>query len=422
MKATPWLLPVATALAVGGWIASRKHAAATLERELTVLRERVHLAKADAEADRNAADGKTPGSGKRSVNWKEMAVSFGTGDGDGPEEIRMMVRTQRWLYGLSAEELCGELDKLSSAELDPRARRRFEGMIIDILVEKSPKLALERAGDQLTDEDHSRQMASALGKWAQSDPIAAAAWLDKQIAAGVLAGKSLDGDSRIYPQYESGLIGVLFQSDLKSAAKRLASMPEEQRLAVFYGRWSKAVDPAKEGDFVALVREAGGDSNVERILSQYAANLVHGQDFERVDRFISVSRATPDEKAAIVSTVMEQSFLGRNSGVFNPESFDKVRAWAAANAPESVDENTGKMLAGALWTQKNRLEDVTARVLKYNEASGNDETLIAFLTSEPVRRRGGDDKARILELAAKIKDPAKQQEVLDRIQGKQGKP
>ena len=424
MKATPWLLPVITALAVGGWIASRRHAAATVERELTVLRERIQLAKADADSDphRRDADEKAANAKRRTVNWKEMASSLGSGVRDGPEEIRMTIRMQRLLYDLSAEELCEELEKLAATDMDERARRQFEDMIFDALIEKDPKLALEHGGSRLMDERKSWQMASALRKWAERDPTAAAAWMDQQIASGVFASKSLDGSNPAYQQYESGLVGALLKSDLQAAIKRLAGIPEELHAGVFNSGMFNQVDQAKEGDFVTMVREAVGDSKAGGILSGYAANLVHGQDFERVDHFISVSGATPDEKESMVSEAMRRSVTIGGSAPLAPEVIDKIRSWAATQTPDLVDKQTGAMLANSMWVVGGKIENVAEIVLKYNSASGNDDTLVAFLTNGAVTSRADGQKARILELAGMIKDPVKREEVVNSINGKAGKP
>ncbi len=424
MKASPWILPAITAIAVGGWIASRKHASATLESEVTVLRELIRHAKTGAEtgAGREGADGKAARTGQRAIRWKEMAASLGTGSGDGPDEIRMMIRMQRLLLDLTAEGLCVELEKLAAADMSARAGRQFEDMIFEALVEKDPKLALEHGGGRLMEEGKSRQMASALRKWAELDPVAAAAWMDKQLAAGVFESKSLDGRNPIYPQFESGLVGALLKNDLQAAIKRMAAIPEEQRAAVFSSGMFKQVDQAGEGDFVSLVRQSAGDSHVSGVLSGYAANLVHGQDFERVDHFIAASRATPDEKAAMVSEVMRRSATIGGNSPLAPEVIDQIRSWATTQTPDLVDKQTGAMLANSLWVVGGDIKKVGAIALKYNAESGNDDTLVAFLTNGAVKSRAENQKEFILELAGKIKDPAKREEVMNSISGKAAQP
>ena len=424
MKANPWILPAVTAIALGGWIASRKHASATLEREVTVLRELIQHAKAGADSDagRAGSDGKSAKAGQRAINWKEMAASLGSGISDGPEEIRMLIRMQRLLLDLSAEELCMELEKLAEADMNERARRQFEDMIFGALVEKDPKLALEHGGGRLMEEDKSWQMASALRKWAERDPAAAAAWMDKQLAAGVFESKSLDGRNPIYPQFESGLVGALFKNDLQAAIKRMEAIPEEQRAAVFNSGMFKQVDQAREGDLVTLVRQSAGESHVSGVLSGYAANLVHGQDFERVDHFITVSRATPDEKAAMVSEAMRRSVTIGGNSPLAPEVIDKIRSWATTQTPDLVDKQTGAMLANSLWVVGGDIKKVGAIALKYNAASGNDDTLVAFLTNGAVKSRAEGQKELILDLAGKIKDPAKREEVMNSLSGKAAQP
>lgn len=420
MKAKPWVLPLIAALAVGGWIASRRSTAAALEHEITVLQERMRQARSignggsSYEAGEKAKD--------RRLNWKEVAASFSANVHEGPQDIRTMMRLRRLLMDLSAEELCGQLDELAATDMDERVRRQLEGMIFGALVEKDPKLALLRFESRIGDEGLNWQLASALQKWASKDLSGAMAWMDRQIAAGVFQSKSLDGENGSYMRFESSLVGVLLKSDVQSAIKRVMTIPEEQRDEFFSQGIFMNTEKGREDDFVRLVRGTVQSSDVGGVLARHAAGLVRGQDFERVDEFISVSQATPDEKAAMVSLVMQRSVTSGGKVPLDTEVIDKVRDWAAAHDPGTVDRNTGEMLANSLWVVGGDIEKVGAIALKYQASSGNDDTLTAFLTNERVRGRGGEDKRRVLDLAASIKDPAKRREVIELIEGKEGRP
>lgn len=423
MKAKPWVLPLITALAVGGWIFSRKTTAAVLEHEITVLQERIRQARASVDGGRrHEADEKARKAKDRRLNWKEVASSFGANVHEGPRDIRTMMRLQRLLMDLTAEELCGQLDEIAATEMDERVRRQLEGMIFGALVEKDPKLALLRFESRIGDEGFNWQLASALQKWASKDLSGAMAWMDRQIAAGVFESKSLDGENGSYMRFESSLVGVLLKSDVQSAIKRVMTIPEEQRDEFFSQGIFMNTEKGREDDFVRLVRGTVQSSDVGGVLARHAAGLVRGQDFERVDEFISVSQATPDERSAMVSSVMQRSVTSGGKVPLDTEVIDKVRDWAATHDPGAVDRNTGEMLASSLWVLGGDIEKVGAIALKYQASSGNDDTLAAFLTNERVRNRGGEDKQRVLELAGKIKDPVKRQEVVDLLQGKEGKP
>ena len=159
----------------------------------------------------------------KKIDWKDLAGKIGQmRNGGGMPDMRAMMRMQRLLMDLSAEELAAQLDEIAGLDIEDAARKQLQGMILGVLAEKEPKLALERSGMQLGDENSGMywQLSSALRKWADKEPAAAIAWLDKQIAAGKFESKSLDGKNQSLVRFEGALVGALLKTDPAAATAR----------------------------------------------------------------------------------------------------------------------------------------------------------------------------------------------------------
>jgi hypothetical protein len=408
MKPNPWILPALAVLVTGGWIASRKHSATTLEREITIISERIQQAKAGASGEngeREAAE-KARKEKDKAIDWKDVAGKIGQMRGGGMQDMRTMMRMQRLLLDLSAEELCVELDEIAALDIEEPARKQLQGMILGVLSEKDPKLALDRFGDQLGDQESGVhwQLSAALRKWADKEPAAAVAWLDRQIAAGKLESKSLDGRNRSLVQFESSIVGALLKTDPAAATARIKTLPEAQREELLQQGFFFQVAEKNEAAYAKLIRDALVPEKVGPILASTAGNLARQGGFERVDGFIATTHASDDEKKAIVAEVIKNKI---SPGDLKIEELDKARAWGNGQSPAVVDKATGEALASSLWRGGN-FDKASELALKYHESSGNDEVLAAFLKSNEVQHRAAEEA---LPLIDKIKDPALQEEI-----------
>jgi hypothetical protein len=411
MKPTPWILPGLALLVTGGWIASQKKSAATLEREITVITGRIHQARSmeDAESKSREAGEKARKENDRKIDWKDLAGKMGQMRNGGIQDMRSMMRMQRMLLDLSAEELCAQLDEIAALDIEDSARKQLQGMILGALVEKSPKLALERFGDQAGDETGGMrwQLGPALRKWAETDPVAAAGWLDKRIAAGIFESKSLDGKSQSLVQFEGSLVGALLKTDAAAATARVAALTDAQREQFFQQGFFFQLQKDSEAAYAKLARDSMPADKVGGILANTAGMVVMNGGFERVDGFIANAHATDDEKKAIVAQVIKNKMSQGHGSKINVDELDKARAWGTSQSPGVVDKATGEALANTLWSGGD-FKKASELALKYNESSPNDEVLAAFLKSSQVRHQStGEAK----ELIDKIKDPALRKEI-----------
>lgn len=91
---------------------------------------------------------------------------------------------------------------------------------------------------------------------------------------------------------------------------------------------------------------------------------------------------------------------------------EAMRTWAGRDAPGSVDRLTGEALARALAGGGGMdFAEASELALGYRNASGNDGTLIHFLSDIP----RNSHKAEALELVEKISDPAERRALRHRF-------
>ena len=319
-------------------------------------------------------------------------------------DMRTWMRLQKLLLDMSADELGAQLDEIAALDLDDSARKQMRGMILGVLADKDPKMVLDKFSDELGDEDSGGQwhLRSALSKLAETDPAAATAWLDRQIAAGKFESKSLDGKNQTLLRMESALVNQLLKSNPAAATARVAALPEDQREDFFqqgfFGMAGKESDPA----LAKLIRDSLPAEKAGKVLADQAGNMSMQGGYERVDGFIASANASDEEKSAIVAKVMENQLTRRGGETIKAEDLDKARAWGATQSPAAVDKATGAALAGTLWRGGN-FEDASAMVLQYHESAGNDEVLAAFLKSDQVQNSEAD---RALPLIEQIQGPA----------------
>ncbi|MDP3851600.1 MAG: hypothetical protein Q8Q59_13920 [Luteolibacter sp.] len=412
MKANPWLLPGVALLVTGGWIAYGKQSAAALEHEITVLTERIRQVRA-AGGEEARADGMAELSRKQKdekIDWKDIAGKMaGMRGGGGMGDMRTMMRLQRLLLEMSAEELGAQLDEIATLDLDDLAKKQLQGMILGSLAEKDPKMVIERFGSEAADENSpwrwSVQMA--LGKWAEKEPAAAAAWLDKQIAAGKFESKSLDGKNQERVRFEGVLVAQLLKTDPAAAAARVAGLPEDQREDFFKQGFFFQVTPESESSYAKLVRESLPADKVGGVLADTAGNLAQQGGYERVDGFLATAKATDEEKKSIVSQVMERKLSSHGGSKLKVDEIEKARAWGITQSPGVVDKATGEALANTLW-RGGDFKTASELALQYHESSGNDEVLASFLKSSQVRHTSIDQALPLIE---QIKDPGLREEI-----------
>lgn len=404
MKANPWLLPALAVIITGSWIGFSKRSAMALKHEITVLTERIRQVRAAGrdEPEPGAINSRKELGGK--PDWKGLASKLSQNRGAGEDgDLRTRMHIQRLLLDMSAGELNVQLDEIAALDLEASARQHLRGTILAVLADKDPKRFIERFGSEAGSEisEVGWRLQRALGKWAETEPAAAAAWLDRQIAAGKFESKSLVGKNQTLPWFEGEVVGALLKSNPVAASARLATLPEDQREELFHQGFFNQLGPEGDAVYAQLVRDCLPPDKIVGFLADEARRLVMQGGYERVNGFIAKANVTDAEKKDIVVWVMNHQ-LNSDKGSNFTEALDQARAWGATQSPGSVNAVTGEALANILKFGRSFAE-ASELVLQYNQRGGGDEVLAAFLKSSPVLNCSADEVAPLID---QLKDPS----------------
>ena len=123
--------------------------------------------------------------------------------------------------------------------------------------------------------------------------------------------------------------------------------------------------------------------------------------------------ATPDERTVTVTkAAMSKIRMESSNKPVTRKSLDAMREWVNQQIPGSADSVTGKVLGGAAQgDQGMKFADAAALAQQYDDSSGKQDVLAGFLGSIAV----GSHRAEAHELALKITDPTRREEILKNI-------
>jgi hypothetical protein len=392
-KLIPWLLPAAALIASTLWISAQRRDLSAIESENQRIA--THLAHAGTDST-SAADPSqatrsrnTPFRNTKGIDWKQIATAQATmHSGDGMPDMRAMVELQKTLRTLSVDEILTGLDEIQTLDLSETLKRQLEATLAGILAEKDPQAALTRFAPRLSQGDGmiSWQLASALKQWSIKDPTAAAAWMDQQIAAGTFQSKSLDGNNRARQMFEASLIQSLISTDPAAAAARLTTLPENQRAAIFEQGMFFQLKPGQSKPIAELIRaHVPGDKHAQTLILM-VSHTVHQGGLERV------------------STILTEAITRHLRQPNSTTTYQDARDWINSSAPEDAPNLTGLTLAHL--SQNGKFDEMAAHALAEQQASGNDETLAAFLMEAP-----NSSRDQILKLAENLSDPEQRAQV-----------
>jgi hypothetical protein len=414
------LIPPLLALAlVGAWLGTRRQAISSIERDSSILRERIQARASGASADALEARPDAPGKSTKSqeaIDWKKVAASFAEmRSGNGMQDMRASIRLQNRLQNFTKEQLVSALDEIAALDLADADRDQLEQMLIRPLLEKDPEFTLNRFIDRVQGEHSSVgwQLSHGLQKWVEKDAGAAIAWFDAQIAAGKFDSKSLDGKSQSRIQFEGSVISSLLASDAPAAWDRLGALPEDQRAEALSRFQFRSVKEEDQLAFADLVRDKIPAHEQGSVLARQATQIVATADYDKVSDYFSRIKATPEERAACAEEAAEVKMRNYSQKKPAREDFETMRAWLSSEAPEAKDRITGEILGNAMQGgKKMEFSEASELAIHYHESSGNDEVLGAFLESWPARNHKTEARA----LAEKISDEKLRTEILKRLE------
>jgi hypothetical protein len=401
------VLPPVVALAVVGGGLDLQH------RQMAGLQLRAKALRLRAERDvRPAASERDVGAsvidGKR-IDWGKLLVMNVEG------QSLAFNRVQRLLYDLSPDELLANFDQLASLDVPAEKKKEWESILLQMLSRRDPKQLLERFAEEVgvIGSPRSGVLFQAFARWSEQDGAAAAAWLDAQVMAGKLDGKSINWRNSPRVSFEVGLLRAWVNADPASAAARVGAMQEPLRSAVLGNdllEWGGEAEKAKK--IAKLIREVAGEAQAPQMLAKSSFQRIarvslDRETYENLERLFQDIEATPKERDAVALYSLsvflrDPKWTGREDAV---SYVDGMRTWALSEAPGAADELTVNAL-GQLGAK--RFDDAARLAIQYQEASGDDAVLVAFLKVNGLVRA---HPAEALPLLERISDPAKREEI-----------
>jgi hypothetical protein len=401
------VLPPVVALAVvGGGLDLQHWQMAELGLKTKALRLRAERDVRPAAPEKDA--GASVIDGKR-IDWGKLLVM------DVEGQSLAFNRVERLLYDLSAEELLANFDQLASLDMSAEKKKEWESLLLQMLGRRAPKRLLERLSEEVGVANSPRRgvLFQAFARWSEQDGAAAAAWLDAQVMASKLDGKSINWRNSPRVSFEAGLLRAWVNADPASAAARVGAMQEPLRSAVLGNdllQWGAEAEKAKK--IANLIREVAGETQAPQMLAESSFQRIarvslDRETYENLERLFQDIEATPKERDAVALYsfsvfLRDPKWTGREDAVSH---VDDMRAWLLSEAPGAADELTINAL-GQLGVK--RFDDAAKLAIQYQDASGDDAVLVAFLKVNGLVR---SHPAEALPLLERISDPAKREEI-----------
>jgi len=416
MKRAHFLPPIVALILGTLWLGSEQHLITNLENETQLLREHIAAARhSDTPAEDpsliSSKHGRPKNSNPHAIDWKKLIQSMAN---DGRLSETETINLYQKFWAMSSAELMSAHEEIAALELSEEERGMLRDILIVVLAQKEPHLALECAGDKINAApDHIRYaLAAALQRWSQKDLPAATAWLDQQIATGKLDSKSLDGKIQSRLWFESALVSSLLATDPAAAEQRMMTLPENQRGA-FFGRESLIQTVSgKEKDFADLARKYVSADQMGAACSSVTQTLIRKGGYEEVELFLNQIEANPIERRAIAAEAVKSKMmeLTQTTQQVTHEDIGKMRAWVAQHSPDAVDTITGEALVD-FGGRKSPFADRVKLIEQFHAETGSDKLLIGFLSGQEVSQ----NRDAALALAAKISDEAQRAKIIKNL-------
>lgn len=354
-----------------------------------------------------------------SINWRQLSTLSS-------ERLptlfdrQLILRAEARIRAMSEGELLAALDEVSTLTADVRELDDLREKIIIALQEKNPEAALDYLNHPDRKKEYHLSDASPriLAAWAAKDPAAAAAWLDRRLAAGDFDTTALQGHNFRRNRIEAAFLGVLLKSNAADVEKRVLNLPDDQRLATLRQMVTQAdyddesLPKESLASFTSLIRSTLLPNAQNQLIAETASTILKYHDYQAADAFLDQASASPGERETTVQQAARGKFqhLARRDQLTSTE-IDKFRTWATTHAPDKVDQITGRNIAAASYNGDSAFSRAVDLALHYQQ-QGHEEVLASFLGSAS---GGGNSKSRLLEIAEKIQDPASREKVMGQI-------
>jgi RNA polymerase sigma factor (sigma-70 family) len=328
---------------------------------------------------------------------------------------------KRKLAPVELSRLSELLQEAASASLSHEKRGYLAESLVRALAARDLKLAMEGIAafpDNLA-LLKLHWVKELFKEWAFKDPQAALTWIDELQRSPTFAD-SLEptvapsqveqhanpqlGISQPLLDMQAALVGILMQSDPSSARRYLEGFPAEtSRITVVHQAISSSYGKYRGLEYLDLIRDLIPEKSREPMLAELVTGSLRiDNDLTRIEPLFEEGQLSDRERHAIASTAATTFYTRNYRTIPRDPNFEKqLDDWLEKVAP---DDAAG---IGADAREEAAKEEASqaANVIEALQLSRpDDDRLTELLTSIPMQSHLKE----ALELAGKIKDPAKQ--------------
>lgn len=365
-------------------------------------------------------------SNAHSFDWARMIQLFSGDKKDMGINMRQYLAEQeisKRAQEMTREELAAAMDQIIALTQSMDERKagdlimRLGNFLLPSLLRQDALFALDHFAPLIGKGGRygslSPTLSKALGTWAATDAAAASAWLDRRIAAGAFASKTLKGENPERFWFETELLGPLLKADPAQAALRLQALEENQRREVLSRAATHDGGPGRDV-FIRLARNSLRPEESARVIRWMMPGISTMDELPGATDFITEINASPVERDACVLKAAESVLTAR---IYREKvrvgNVDDLRQWIAAQAPDKADTITGQLMADIVYgSDQQSFEELVGMADRYDRETGGQEVLAAFLESCDQ----GGTRTKALSLAATLKDPARRAQVLKQLE------
>lgn len=414
-KAACVALPASVMFGGALWLAAQQVFLADLNRQCDALEERLlALPKIAAAPHVSTRQPGFPKDKSGMIDWKAVAERLRLAD-DGDEYRSDLHNSwQVLLSAMTPDDLAAAMDEIARTDLTPEARQRLEYLMIEPLLLKAPGQIFARFGDRGMDECGWIINTNALTKWANTEPAAATAWLDSQIAANRFPGPTLRVQGRERYKLEADLIAALCINLPAVAKARIAALTPVERGEVLrlshHAEGGEAAQPA----LADLARESLSGRQLDYVISFPVIHLiVDGYGLDKATGYIERIHATPSEREACARVAADYyvvEFQQRRPP--GPADFKRLNEWLRSTSPAVADSLMGGVIARTTSSRSDiSYQNAADLALEFHSTAANDDLLFAFLdTPESLANR--DSASR---LAQRIRNGSRRRVILEKL-------
>jgi len=341
----------------------------------------------------------------------------------------------RKLNGLSNEILIRLVGEGAALRVNRDDKEKLLNSLLEILAGRDSPLAVATALDsfgtgraglqQMVRVDVGRHFAT----WAKQDLTAARAWLDELEKSGAFQSSGTPAFSSAVPllsELRSALLSAMVHGKSPDSAAYLASFPKEERAYLLNssmsGKITRRGKVQSNGDlsgYLPLIREQVPEKDRAAALANLVGSLRWSgpsDDLSDVSALFTAGRPTAEEREAIARAAVKQ-VLNVHRMPPDPARDARIladtRDWLRRELPASADEIFQEAAENALQNQIRRADDTL------NKLRGQPDLPDAQLAETLTRENLTGRLEEAIELAGKIKDPARRAEVIRNLCNRQ---